>query len=62
MKKIIDFVCLPLVLVGAVNYGLIAVFDYDILSILQDGAFIRIAQILIGVAGVGLATGWYGKK
>jgi uncharacterized membrane protein YuzA (DUF378 family) len=62
MKKIINFVCLPLVLFGAINYGLVGIFDYDVLALLSDATLIKIVQVLIGVAGVGLATGWFGEK
>jgi uncharacterized membrane protein YuzA (DUF378 family) len=62
MKNIINLVCLPLVILAAVNYGLIGVFDYDVLSLLPDATLLKIVQVLIGIAGIGLATGWYGKN
>ncbi|MDR2268664.1 MAG: DUF378 domain-containing protein [Rickettsiales bacterium] len=62
MKNIINAICLPIVLFGAINYGLIGLFDLDILAYLGDPTLMKVAHVVIGLAGVGLATGWYGKK
>jgi len=62
MKNFINWVCFPLVLFGAINYGLIGLFGVDLISYLHDLTVIRIVYVLIGAAGVGLATGWFGKK
>jgi uncharacterized membrane protein YuzA (DUF378 family) len=62
MKNFINLVCMPLVLFAAVNYGLVGAFRYDLLGLLPSGLAVQIAQIAIGLAGLGLATGWYGRK
>ena len=60
MNNFVSKACLPVVLFGAINYGLIGLLGLDLLSYL--GSLSRVAQILIGLAGLGLVTGWFGKK
>ena len=62
MKNMINMICLPIVLFGAINYGLIGLIDLDLLSYLRDGTLIKVAQIIIGLAGLGLATGFVSSK
>ena len=60
--NLMNKVCLPIALFGAINYGLIGLGITDLLSFLHDGALVQIAQIVIGVAGAGVALGFFGKK
>ncbi|MDR1009353.1 MAG: DUF378 domain-containing protein [Rickettsiales bacterium] len=62
MKSIVDFICLPLAIVAAVNYGLVGIFGFDLLSLMPTALAARIVQIIVGLAGLGLATGLYGRR
>ncbi|MDR2686063.1 MAG: DUF378 domain-containing protein [Rickettsiales bacterium] len=60
LKKVITVICMPLVLFGAINYGLIGIFHLDLLGYVYQYAgaiWVQVAQIIIGAAGLGLATG-----
>ena len=62
IMNLLNKICLPIALFGAINYGLIGVFATDLLGYL-DGGLIQIAQIIIGIAGVFVACGMVsGKK
>lgn len=52
--KILDSVALVLVIIGAINWGLIGLFKFDlILSIFGDMSVIsRIIYTLVGLAGI----------
>lgn len=52
--KFLNGLCLTLAIVGAINWGLIGFFDYNLVSgILGDGAWItRILYALVGLAGL----------
>jgi len=52
MRTFLNIISMPLVLVGAVNYGLIAIRGQDILRLLGNTLFIKIAQVSIAVAGI----------
>ena len=47
-------ICLVLTIVGAINWGLIGLFDFNLVStIFGDGSMIeKIVYILVGVAGI----------
>ena len=62
MTNLLNKVCLPIVLFGAINYGLVGLFRLDLISYLGCPLLIRAAHIIIGLAGLGLITGWFGKK
>ena len=62
MKELINKICMPVALFGAINYGLIGLFSLDLLGYLSDSTLVQIAYIVIGVAGVGAAYGWFVKK
>lgn len=52
---IIDKIALLLVIIGAVNWGLIGVFQFDLVAWLFGGAasiISRIVYILVGISGV----------
>jgi uncharacterized membrane protein YuzA (DUF378 family) len=61
MKKFLNAVCFPLVLFGAIDWGLIGAFGFDIIGGLLGASLAsRIVQIAIGLAAVGLLTGMFG--
>ncbi|MFD1020528.1 DUF378 domain-containing protein [Thalassobacillus hwangdonensis] len=55
--NLIQRIALTLVIIGAVNWGLIGLFQYDLVAGLfgggeQSGAFARIIYTLVGISGV----------
>lgn len=61
MNKFLNAVCLPLVLFGALNWGLVGALRFDIIGELLGASLAaRIVQVAIGLAAVGLLTGWFG--
>ncbi|KAI3349437.1 DUF378 domain-containing protein [Clostridium botulinum] len=52
--KILDYIALILVIIGAVNWGLIGFFQINIVAILfgYSTIFSRIIYSLVGIAGV----------
>jgi len=50
-----------LVMVGALNLGLVGVFNYNLLETLLDGMILKIVYILIGLAAVMMLAGLAGK-
>lgn len=64
MQKILDMVCMPLVLIGALNYGLVALFGFDIfgeIGGLTNGNIAFVLQLLVAIAAVIVAAG-YARK
>jgi uncharacterized protein len=59
MKKPLYLICLILVIVGAVNWGLVGVAQFDLVATLFGGSssmLSRIVYTLVGIAGIGLAA------
>lgn len=57
--KPLNAVMLLLVIVGAVNWGLVGIAGFDLVAALfggQDAILSRIVYTLVGAAGVGLAA------
>ncbi|MGE5628898.1 MAG: DUF378 domain-containing protein [Solirubrobacterales bacterium] len=52
--RVLDFISLLLVVVGAVNWGLIGFFQYDLVSMIFGPASVitRIIFALVGIAGI----------
>ena len=52
--KILDTIALTLVIIGAVNWGLIGFFEFDLVAALfgEMTAFSRIIYGLVGIAGL----------
>ncbi|MDR1476688.1 MAG: DUF378 domain-containing protein [Rickettsiales bacterium] len=62
MKKFMNTVCMPLALFGAIDWGLIGIFRYDVIgAVLGSSMAAQIVQILIGLSGLGVLFGWFGK-
>jgi len=60
--KILNCICLTLVIVGAINWGLVGIFDFNLVSgIFGDGTiWTRIVYALVGLAGL-YSIGFYGN-
>jgi uncharacterized protein len=56
--RTIHYLCMVLVIIGAVNWGLVALFQFDLVAALfsgQDAVLSRVVYSLVGLAGIGLA-------
>ncbi len=58
MRRTLDIVTLLLVIVGAVNWGLVGLFEFDLVATIagedfgETNLFSRAIYILVGVSGV----------
>ncbi|QUH31563.1 DUF378 domain-containing protein [Vallitalea guaymasensis] len=55
----IDIVALILVIIGAINWGLIGFFEFDLVAAIFGGMYTiasRIVYALVGIAGIYLLT------
>lgn len=55
MIMIIDKIALALTVIGALNWGLVGIFKYDLVAAIgggQTGVFARIIYILVALAGI----------
>ena len=53
--RTIDYICLSLVILGAINWGLIGLFRFDLIAVIfggMEGIISRIIYILIALAGL----------
>ena len=52
--KIIDIIALILIIVGAINWGLIGIFNFNLVETLFGGFSVisRIVYILVGISGL----------
>ena len=52
--KIIDKIALVLIIIGAINWGLIGLFKFDLVAAIfgQMSAFSRIVYALVGISGL----------
>ena len=60
--KTLDYICLIFVIVGAVNWGLIGFFDFDLVrAIFGEMTFVsRVVYAIVGVAGL-YALSYFGR-
>lgn len=60
--KTLDAIALILVVIGAINWGLVGFFQFDLVATLFgiNSAFTRIVFVLIGIAGL-YALSFFGK-
>lgn len=60
--KILDYVILTLVIIGAINWGLIGFIQFDLVSFLfgDMSMFSRIIYALVGISGL-YAISYYGR-
>jgi hypothetical protein len=63
MKKLIllDVVALLLVIIGALNWGLVGFFQYNLVSTLFGPGLERVIYVIVGLAGI-YALWWEGSK
>ena len=58
--KLLNIICLTLTIIGAIVWGIIGIFNYNIVSALfGTGAFSRVIYTLVGLSGLYLIT-FYG--
>lgn len=52
--KLIDVIALVLIIIGAINWGLIGIFDFNLVETLFGvmSIFTRIIYILVGISGL----------
>ena len=52
--KIIDKIALALVIIGAINWGLIGLFDFNLVETLfgADNVITKIVYVLVGISGI----------
>lgn len=52
--KVIDKIALVLITIGAINWGLIGIFKFDLVATLfgEMSVFTRIVYILVGISGI----------
>lgn len=55
----INIICLVLVIVGALNWGLVGAFQFDLVAAIFGAlpAVQRLVYVLVGIAGIVLAIG-----
>lgn len=60
--KALDYTILTIVLIGAINWGLIGFFDFDLVSTLfgQMSLLTRIIYAVVGIGGL-YAISYYGR-
>ncbi|MGN0153758.1 MAG: DUF378 domain-containing protein [Lachnospiraceae bacterium] len=60
--KALDYTVLTIVLIGAINWGLIGFFDFDLVSTLfgQMSMLTRIIYAIVGIGGL-YAISYYGR-
>lgn len=60
--KVLDYVILALVIIGAINWGLIGFFDINLVGILFGSKTMlsRIIYAIVGIAGL-YAISYYGR-
>lgn len=58
LTKILDYTALVLTIIGAVNWGLIAFFQFDLVAFLFGSmtVFSRIVYAIIGICGIYMIT------
>lgn len=62
IMKALDYTVLTIVLIGAINWGLIGFFDFDLVSTLfgQMSILTRIIYAVVGIGGL-YAISYYGR-
>lgn len=58
---IVRKICLVLVIIGALNWGLVGLLDFNLVSFIFDGLSVVISRIiysLVGIAGVVLTVSY----
>lgn len=60
--KVLNGVCLTIAIIGAINWGLIGFFDFNLVSAIfgDASAFTRVIYALVGLSGLYIIS-LYGK-
>ena len=59
----IGWIAFILVVIGAINWGLVGFFDYNLVSaIFGDGTLTKVIYALVGVSGLYMLIGAFAKK
>ena len=60
--KALDYTVLTIILIGAINWGLIGFFDFDLVSTIF-GQMSMLTRIIYGLVGIGglYAISYYGR-
>jgi uncharacterized protein len=61
----LDTVAMVLVVVGALNWGLVGLLDMNLVESLLGGSgsmLVKLVYILVGLSGVEVLWKWYGNK
>ena len=59
MEKLINYVCKPLVLIGALNWGLVGGFNFNLVEVLLGtGILAKIVYMLVGISALGVMYGY----
>ncbi len=59
--KTLDIVAIVLTIIGAINWGLVGLFRFDVIAAIFGGAgsvISRIIYVIVGIAGVYVAVTW----
>lgn len=51
-KSVLDWIAYVLVIIGAVNWGLVGIAGLDLVKLLQVDLLIKVVYILVGLAGL----------
>lgn len=53
MEKFMNYVCLPLIIIGALNWGLVGAFNFNLVSVIFGfGLISRIIYTLVGISAL----------
>lgn len=55
--KILDYIALTLVIIGAINWGLVGFFNFDLVTAIFNGGAVWVARIIFALVGI---AGLYG--
>ena len=47
----IRYVCMPLILIGAMSYSVLALFDLDVLTWFFNPGMVKLLHVMVGIAG-----------
>ncbi|MCB1066661.1 MAG: DUF378 domain-containing protein [Simkania sp.] len=62
MRKLDTLVAI-IMIIGGVNWGLIGLFDFNLIQYVFSGCYIdRIAYVIVGIAAVYQIVGWKAMK
>lgn len=51
-ENAVDWVAWVLIIIGALNWGLVGFFDYDLVRVLFGDSFGRVVFAIVGLAGL----------